>query len=118
MAPVCGARAKTRGAGAWVRTGTPRGRDYKDPSRLLRSNCVRRFIQRIPRFETLDYFDFAFRPAIERSRIETLALWIRNAELILMQGPPGVGKSHLLASLGVRAIQLGFSVQYSASTSC
>jgi DNA replication protein DnaC len=32
--------------------------------------------------------------------------------VILMQGPPGVGKSHLLVGLGVRAIQLGFSVQY------
>ena len=29
-----------------------------------------------------------------------------------MQGPPCVGKSHLLVGLGVRAIQLGFSVQY------
>jgi len=29
-----------------------------------------------------------------------------------MQGPPGVGKSHLLVSLGVRAIQLGLPVQY------
>jgi DNA replication protein DnaC len=58
--------------------------------------------------------DFAFQPAIERSRIETLATggWIRNAEVVLMQGPPGVGKSHLLCGLGIRAIQLGFSVQY------
>ena len=27
-------------------------------------------------------------------------------------GPTGVGKSHLLSGLGIRAIQLGFSVQY------
>ena len=59
-------------------------------------------------------FDVELQPAIERSRIETLATgaWIRNAEVILMQGPPGVGKSHLLCGLGIRAIQLGFSVQY------
>jgi hypothetical protein len=58
--------------------------------------------------------DFAFQPAIERSRIETLATgtWIRNSEVVLMQGPPGVGKSHLLCGLGIRAIQLGFSTQY------
>jgi DNA replication protein DnaC len=69
---------------------------------------------KIPTGQTLENFDFAFQPAIERSRIDTLATgaWIRNAEVILMQGPPGVGKSHLLAGLGIRAIQLGFSVQY------
>ncbi|MFZ3585357.1 IS21-like element helper ATPase IstB [Loktanella sp. DJP18] len=71
-------------------------------------------MSKIPTGQTLENFDFAFQPAIERSRIETLATgsWIRNAEVILMQGPPGVGKSHLLVSLGVRAIQIGFSVQY------
>lgn len=46
---------------------------------------------KIPTGQTLENFDFAFQPAIERSRIETLATgaWIRNAEVILMQGPPG-----------------------------
>ena len=58
--------------------------------------------------------DFASQPAIERSGIETPATgaWTRNAEVVLMQGPPGVGKSHLLCGLGSRAIQLGFSVRY------
>jgi DNA replication protein DnaC len=69
---------------------------------------------KIPTGQTLENFDFAFQPAIERSRVETLATgaWIRNAEVVLLQGPPGVGKSHLLVGLGIRAIQLGFSVQY------
>ncbi len=69
---------------------------------------------KIPTGQTLENFDFAFQPAIERSRIDTLATgaWIRNAEVVLLQGPPGVGKSHLLVGLGIRAIQLGFSVQY------
>ncbi|MGY6697954.1 MAG: IS21-like element helper ATPase IstB [Roseinatronobacter sp.] len=69
---------------------------------------------KIPSGMTLENFDFAFQPAIERSQIETLATgtWIRNAEVVLMQGPPGVGKSHLLCGLGIRAIQIGFSVQY------
>jgi DNA replication protein DnaC len=75
---------------------------------------------KIPTGQTLENFDFAFQPAIERSRIETLATgaWIRNAEVVLLQGPPGVGKSHLLVSLGVRAIQLGFSVQYFRFDDC
>jgi len=68
----------------------------------------------LPLTQTLDNFDFAFQPAIERSRIETLATgaWIRHAETVLMQGPPGVGKTHLSVALGVRAVELGFSVLY------
>ena len=37
---------------------------------------------------------------------------MRDAETVLLQGPPGVGKSHLCVALGVKAVQLGFSVQY------
>lgn len=68
----------------------------------------------LPLGQTLETFDFAFQPAIERSRIDTLATgaWIRNADTVLMQGPPGVGKTHLCVGLGVKAVQLGFSVIY------
>jgi DNA replication protein DnaC len=83
------------------------GREERRIKTMLKSS-------KLPTGQTLENFDFAFQPAIERSRIETLATgaWIRNAEAILLQGPPGVGKSHLLVGLGVRAIQLGFSVHY------
>ena len=52
---------------------------------------------RLPVGQTLDNFDFAFQPAIERTRIDTLATcgWIRAAEVVLLQGPPGVGKSQV-----------------------
>jgi len=32
--------------------------------------------------------------------------------MVLFLGPPGVGKSHLAVGLGVRAIELGYSVSY------
>ncbi len=68
----------------------------------------------LPTGQTLGNFDFAFQPGVERSRIETLATcaWIREKESLLIQGPPGVGKTHLAIALGVRAIENGFSVAF------
>ena len=68
----------------------------------------------LPTGQTLANFDFAFQPAIERSRIETLSTcaWVRGAETVLIQGPPGVGKTHLAVGLGMKAVEQGFSVQY------
>ncbi|MNC90403.1 transposase/IS protein [compost metagenome] len=44
----------------------------------------------LPIGQTLSTFDFGFQPAVERSRIETLATcsWIRERESLLIQGPP------------------------------
>jgi DNA replication protein DnaC len=70
-------------------------------------------LSNLPVGQTLENFDFAFQPAIERSRIDTLATcaWVRGAETVLVQGSPGVGKTHLLVGLGIRAVEQGFSVQ-------
>ncbi len=69
-------------------------------------------LSNLPTGQTLANFDFAFQPSVERSRIETLAsgAWIRETQTILIQGPPGVGKTHLAIALGVRAVEQGFSV--------
>jgi len=41
-------------------------------------------LSNLPVGQTLENFDFAFQPAIERSRIDTLATcaWVRNAETV------------------------------------
>lgn len=68
----------------------------------------------LPTGMTLGNFDFAFQPGIEKSRIETLATcsWVREHETVLLQGPPGIGKTHLAVALGVRAVENGFSVAF------
>lgn len=68
----------------------------------------------LPTGQTLANFDFGFQPSIERSQIETLATcqWIRECRTLLIQGPPGVGKSHLAAALGVKAVECGFGVMF------
>lgn len=68
----------------------------------------------LPIGQTLSNFDFSFQPSVDRSRIETLATcaWIREAYTLLLQGPPGVGKTHLAIGLGVKAVENGFSVAF------
>lgn len=68
----------------------------------------------LPIGQTLANFDWSFQPDIDRRRVETLATcsWVRDHETVLMQGPPGVGKTHLAVALGVRAIECGFSVGF------
>jgi DNA replication protein DnaC len=68
----------------------------------------------LPPGQTLADFDWSFQPGVERSRIETLATcaWIREHTTVLVQGPPGVGKTHLAVALGVKAIENGFSVAF------
>lgn len=68
----------------------------------------------LPTGQTIANFDFAFQPSVERSRIETLSTcaWIRQKQNLLIQGPPGVGKTHLAVALGVKAVECGFSVAF------
>ena len=69
-------------------------------------------ISHLPTGPTIANFDFAFQPSVSRGQIETLATcqWIRDCQGLLIQGAPGVGKSHLAIALGMRAIECGFSV--------
>ena len=62
--------------------------------------------------KTLESFDFSFQPSLDRERIAALAQldFIRRAEVVHFLGPPGTGKSHLAAALGVAAVKAGMQV--------
>ncbi len=64
--------------------------------------------------KSIDQFDFAFNPSINRQQIYDLATcrFIREARDVLWLGPPGVGKSFLVQAIGYQAVKAGFLVYY------
>jgi DNA replication protein DnaC len=63
---------------------------------------------------TLEDFDFAFNPSVNRKQVSGLATcrFVHEARDVLLLGPPGTGKSHLVQAIGHQAIKLGFTVLY------
>jgi len=64
--------------------------------------------------KTLDEFDFSFNPSIPRKQIYELATcrFVHQGRDVLLLGPPGVGKSHLVQAVGYQAIKNGLTVRY------
>jgi len=64
--------------------------------------------------KTLDGFDFAFNPKIDRALVFELATgrFVTRGEDALLLGPPGSGKSHIAQALGLAAIHQGHRVAY------
>ena len=61
-----------------------------------------------PQIKRLEEFDFSYQPKINEKLIRELATldFLQTAKNILFLGAPGVGKTHLAISLGIKACQL------------
>jgi DNA replication protein DnaC len=73
---------------------------------------------RFPQRRTLEDFDWSFNEkAIDRRQIEALATcdFIRRQENLILVGQSGVGKSHIVLALGLRACALGYRVLFTTS---
>jgi len=75
-------------------------------------------IAKFPYVRTLEGFDFSAQPSLDPKQVRDLATcrWVANGDTLLIQGPPGVGKSHLAVALGREAVQGGYSVLFTTAT--
>ncbi len=89
--------------------------------KLLEDEVERRgqkqLVQRMRRSQldpgkTLETFNFAFNPSINRRQVYDLATcaFVEKAEAIFLLGPAGVGKTHLAQALGHEAVRRGYDV--------
>jgi DNA replication protein DnaC len=73
---------------------------------------------RFPTMKTLESFDFAARPSVNKVLIAELMRceYIDKKENILMVGNPGTGKSHLATALAAQACAKGYRVRFIRTT--
>jgi DNA replication protein DnaC len=74
---------------------------------------------RFPVGKTLDSFDFESVPMVSKAQIMALAAgdgWLDQGANLMFFGPPGGGKSHLGAALGLALVENGWRVLYTRTT--
>ena len=74
---------------------------------------------RLPAGKTLATFDFDSVPMVSKAQVMALAsgdAWLAKGANILLFGPPGGGKSHLAAALGLALIENGWRVMFARTT--
>lgn len=94
------------------------------PQRLLCPNETRSHPPiddeaRLPPGKTIDSFDFDTVPMISKAQVMAITAgdtWIAKGANVLMFGPPGGGKSHLAAAIGLALVENGWRVLFTRTT--
>jgi len=67
----------------------------------------------------LDNFDFKAVPMISKAQVNAITAadgWINEGANLILIGPPGVGKSHLAAAIGLALVENGYRVLFCRTT--
>ena len=74
---------------------------------------------RLPVGKTLQNFEFDAVPMVSKAQVMALAAgdsWLEKGANLLLFGPPGVGKSHLAAAIGLALVENGWRVLFMRSS--
>ena len=74
---------------------------------------------RLPSGKTLDSFDFSVVPTLSKAHVMALCgghRWLDEGSNLLLIGPPGTGKTHLSAAIGLALIEHGYRVLFARTT--
>ena len=79
--------------------------------------AMRTAMARFPFVKPLETFDFGYQPSIDQKQLQTLASchYIEHGDNVIVLGPPGVGKTHLAVSLGLKVVESGYRVLFTTA---
>lgn len=65
-----------------------------------------------PYLKNLESFDLNFQKSLDKTKVNILKEmnWVDNVYNLILLGPPGVGKTHLMIALGEEAVKKGYYV--------
>lgn len=79
-------------------------------------NQIRRKLKAagFPFAATLEQFDFSLRPELKRAVMVRFfdSAFVEKAGGLILIGPSGLGKTHLVVALGTKMVQLGYRVRF------
>ncbi|MCL4699328.1 MAG: IS21-like element helper ATPase IstB [Burkholderiaceae bacterium] len=89
--------------------------EHEMAQREVRRIARHRLESGLPPGKMLSSFEFAAVPVVSKAQISALAeadAWLKQGANLLLFGPPGVGKTHLVAGLGHALIDAGHRVLF------
>lgn len=74
---------------------------------------------RLPPGKTLENFDFTAVPMISKAQVMAMTAgdaWLDQGANLMLFGPPGGGKTHLAAAMGLALVENGYRVHFTRTT--
>ena len=93
--------------------------EHEMAERETRRLARRRAESDLPPDKSLDSFDFTAVPSVSKPHVAALIEgdgWLDQGANVLLFGPPGVGKSHLIAAIGHGLIDRGWRVLFTRTS--